>query len=58
MCGSNYEDNIHVLLECPGAVQTWCDAHLWDMIDRTLCQSYNTDALIFLSSPTVTISLK
>jgi len=23
MCGTNYEDNIHVLLECPGAMQAW-----------------------------------
>jgi len=21
LCGTNYEDSIHVLLECPGAVQ-------------------------------------
>jgi hypothetical protein len=45
--GSNYEDSIHVLLECPGVVQVGCDANLWVTIDETLCQNYNMDALIF-----------
>jgi hypothetical protein len=47
LCGSNYEDNIHVLLECPGAMQAWCEVQLWDTIDRTLHNNYRMDALIF-----------
>lgn len=47
LCGSNYEDNIHVLLECPGARQVWSEVQLWDTIDRTLRKNYNMDALIF-----------
>ena len=47
LCGTNYQDNIHVLLECPGAVQAWWEVNLWDIIDRTLRQNYNMDALIF-----------
>ena len=47
LCGTNYEDNIHVLLECPGTMQAWQEVNLWDIIDRTLRQNYNMDALIF-----------
>lgn len=47
LCDSNYEDNIHVLLECPSAMQASCEVQLWDTIDRTLCQNYNMDALMF-----------
>jgi len=47
MCGTNYEDSIHVLLECPDAMQACREVNLWDIIDRTICQNYNMDALIF-----------
>jgi len=47
MCGTNYEDSIHVLLECPGAMQAWREVNLWEIINRTLRQNYNIDALIF-----------
>jgi len=47
LCGTNYEDNIHVLLECPGVMQVWKEVNLWDIIDRTLRPNYNMDALIF-----------
>ena len=47
MCGTNYEDSIHVLVECPGAMQAWREVNLWEIIDRTLRQNYNIDALIF-----------
>lgn len=47
MCGSNYEDRIHVLLECSGAMKPWCEVQLWDTIDRTLRRNYNMDSLIF-----------
>ena len=45
LCDSNYEDNIHVLLECPTAMHIWRKAHLWDKIDRALRQNYNIDAV-------------
>jgi hypothetical protein len=47
LCGTNYEDSIQVLLECPGAMQAWREVNLWDIIDRTLRRNYNMDALIF-----------
>jgi len=47
-CNNNYEDSIHVLIECPKAVQVWKDynihANLWDKIDRVLRQDYNIHA--------------
>jgi len=32
-CNNNYEDSIHILIECPKVVQVWRDANLWDTID-------------------------
>jgi hypothetical protein len=46
-CNHNYEDNIHILIECPKAVQVWRNANLWDIIDRVIHQDYNISALIF-----------
>ena len=46
-CNNNYEDNIHVLIECPKAVQVWRDANLWDKIDSMLRHDYNIHAFIF-----------
>lgn len=43
---SNYEDNIHVLLECPSAMHIRREVNLWDKIDRALRQNYNMDAVI------------
>jgi len=28
LCNNNYEDNIHVLIECPKVVQAWHDLNL------------------------------
>jgi len=47
ICGSNFEDSIHVLLKCPNAVQVWQAVNLLDKINRVLCQNYNMDAVIF-----------
>jgi len=46
-CNNNYEDSIHILIECPKAVQILRDTNLWDTIDRVLHQDYNIHALIF-----------
>ena len=46
-CNHNYEDSIHILIECPKAVQVWRNANLWDIIDRVIHQDYNTSDLIF-----------
>ena len=46
-CSNNYEDIIHILIECPKAVQVWRDANLWDTINRVLQQDYNIHAHIF-----------
>ena len=37
-CNNNYEDSIHILVECPEAVQMWRDENLWDKIDMVLRQ--------------------
>jgi len=34
LCGSNYEDIIHVLLEYPKAIHAWRDVNLRDNINR------------------------
>jgi len=47
LCASNYEDSIHVLLECPSAMHLWREVNLWDKVDRALRQNYNMDAVIF-----------
>jgi len=47
LCGSNYEDNIHILLECHGDMHIWREFKLWDKIDRALRQNYNMDAMNF-----------
>jgi hypothetical protein len=47
LCGSNFDDNIHVLLECPSVMHIWREVNLWDKIDRALRQDYNMYALIF-----------
>ena len=46
-CNSNYEDSIHVPIECPKVVQVWRNANLWDIIDREIRRDYNISALIF-----------
>lgn len=46
LCGSNYEDIIHVLLEYPKANQVWRDVNIWDNINMVVHQNYNIDALI------------
>jgi len=46
-CNNNYEDSIHVLIECPKVVQVRWNANLWDIIDRVIHQDYNISALIF-----------
>jgi len=46
-CNNNYEDSIHILIECPKVVQAWRGANLWDTIDMVICQDYNIHALIF-----------
>lgn len=46
-CNKNYEDNIHILVECLKAVQTWRDVILCDKINRVFRQDYNINALIF-----------
>jgi hypothetical protein len=47
ICGSNYEDNILVHLECPNVVQVWRDVNLCEKIDRILRQNYNIDVVVF-----------
>jgi len=47
VCDSNYEDIIHVLVECPKVVQAWRNVNMWDTIIRVLRQDYNIHALIF-----------
>jgi len=47
LCGSNYNDSIHVLLECPGVMHIRREVNLWAKIDRALRQDYNMYALIF-----------
>lgn len=47
ICRNNYEDIIHVLLECLSAVQVWHAVNLWDKIDRVLRQDYNMNSVIF-----------
>jgi hypothetical protein len=46
-CNNNYEDSIHILIECPKVVQVWRNANLRDTIDRVIRQDYNIHALIF-----------
>lgn len=46
-CDSNYEDSIHVLVECPKVVQVWRNVNMWDTIIKVLRQYYNIHALIF-----------
>jgi len=46
-CSNNYEDSIHILIECPKVVQVWREANLWDTIDKLLQQDYEIHALIF-----------
>ncbi|RHN62840.1 putative reverse transcriptase zinc-binding domain-containing protein [Medicago truncatula] len=50
ICRNNYEDIIHVLLECLSAVQVWHAVNLWDKIDRqqlTPIQSENFAAILW-----------
>jgi hypothetical protein len=47
LCDSNYEEKIHVFLECPSAMHILRKPHLWDKIDRALRQNYNMDKVVF-----------
>lgn len=47
ICGNNDEDIIHVLLECPSAMQVWHAVNLWDKIDSVLRQDYDMNSVIF-----------
>ena len=53
LCGSNFENTIHILLECPGAMHICREVNLWDKIDKALGLNYNMYAVIFslLSQP-------
>nr|ABN08692.1 probable reverse transcriptase At2g02650 -, related [Medicago truncatula] len=48
MCESNYEEIIHVLLECPNVVLVWSDVNLWDKIGSIILrENYNIDVVVF-----------
>lgn len=56
LCGSNFDDSIRVILECPSAMHIWREVNLLDKIDRALRQDYNMYALIFSLLSQLTLS--
>lgn len=56
LCGSNFDDSIRVILECPSTMHIWREVNLLDKIDKALRQDYNMYALIFSLLSQLTLS--